>query len=209
MHLFSWVVVMAAKVDSDATDVYSCINAITFDIQDYKNAADDGTGQTVFTYDEGGNYSSSVQLLHWDILRHQFSQIISGKTNWFSEQKLKDAIYSHWTARLHGSHPYTNTSRQQNRLWAPTITIFHSFKDEQQIMQIDNKMDTALKNVGALARAYSFIRTRTAHLTYALFHHSIKKPRTPMQIQMETLETKIQEVKELADWFKLPVRCGG
>ena len=95
----------------------------------------------------------------------------------YSEELLMRAIFSHWSRLLpDSSYPYTDTSRPQNRFWAPTIEIEHTFKDAEMIMQIDSNMDLILRNTGTLAHAYSFIRTpRIPHLEYALVHHSIQQ----------------------------------
>ena len=161
MGLFSSVVVMANRVNLNATGVhrahtFRCINEIIVDIEDSTDV-DTAARQTVFTYDKEF-FSSSVQSLHWDTHRQQFLQKIRGKTEWFStEEESEDAIYKHWTVRLrpHSSYPYTDISSQKNRLWAPTIEIFHSFRDEQQIMQIDNEMDTTLRNANMVNKDHA------------------------------------------------------
>jgi hypothetical protein len=161
----------------DQVDYLPCwvgyIRNIRFDIKEYKGATDDmfGARQTVFTNDEDLSLS-------WDTRRRQFyQQNDREQEEWFSSEELMMlAISSHWSRLLpHSSYPYTDTSRPQNRLWAPTIEIEHTFKDAEVIMQIDSKMDTILRNTGTLAYAYRFIRTpRIPHLEYALVHHSIK-----------------------------------
>ena len=125
---------------------------------------------------------SSVLTLLWDPNSQQFfieTEPDQVRIRFESTEELMRAISERWTERLPHSHtatqPYTWTSRK-NRLWAPTIEIFHTLGNEQQIMQVDDEMDSALRIAGTLAQAYIFIRTpRTAHLVYALVFHSIQQ----------------------------------
>ena len=181
--LFSSVAVMANRVNLGATSGYNqvdfirdrvgYIREIRFDIKEYKSANDDmvGARQTVFTND-------FHQRLFWDTDRRKFFvRNDHREQEFYSEELFMRAISSHWSRLLpDSSYPYTDTSRPQNRFWAPTIEIEHTFKDAEMIMQIDSNMDLILRNTGTLAHAYSFIRTpRIPHLEYALVHHSIQQ----------------------------------
>ena len=73
----------------------------------------------------------------------------------------------------------TDTSKKENRLWAPAIEIWHNNDTDTDNgddfrEQMHMEMETPLKNAGTLAQKYSFIMSkRWGYIRYALFHHSI------------------------------------